>query len=140
MKRSIFGALLLAAALPAQAAFTINCKTTVEFGKELPLPVQWTWDGTELRGALSTPAQELETMSVKPTLFEIFKHSLRVPTTNFSFVVSVRPDDIRITQTFAVYTEGERVWMDVTTAMVRPQGLVLSAAMSTYHNCAVKET
>lgn len=112
----------------------------MEHGKDLPLPVQWTWDGTDLRGALSTREQALETMSVKPQLFEIFKHSVRVPTTNFSFIVAERPDGIRISQTFAVYTEGKRLWMDVTTAMVRPQGLVLSVAMSTYRDCTIKES
>lgn len=142
MKVSVIGVLLLGAVTmaPAQAAFTINCKTMVdESGMAAPLPAKWVWDGAELRVTLTTPARELQTSDIKPALFQKFDVPLQVPVTSYAFVMSVRPDNIRISQTFLVSKGKEPLSMSVVTAMVLPQGHVMHAIEHVYRDCSLKE-
>lgn len=143
MKSHVISLLFVTAlvAAPAQAAFVLNCKSKINpFGREITSPVQWAWDGVDLRVIATSHDQELKAGTLKPLQFERIKVPGTTPGVSYSFVVVTPANGIRVTQTLYVYGNGKSLAMAEITGMVSGQGLIIDATRTEYRGCSVKES
>lgn len=143
MKKSVIGALFLAAAItsPAYAAFDIECKIQVyETGKEDARPIRFHWDGAEMTTTYTTWEKERKTTSFKPVHF-VQRDATSVVSTNYGFVVSVNPNGDRISRTYQVFErDNKQLAAKVVWSLVTPEGVALAPTVNDYRNCTWKKS
>ncbi|WP_152385732.1 hypothetical protein [Achromobacter sp. GbtcB20] len=125
---------------PASAAFIIECQTTVYGSKELPHPIQWKWDGVELRTSYKHVNPEI-VFELAPVHFQervidrdgLASHGLKA--TLYTFVMSVERNGDRMSRSFMVMEANSKVSLLESSGFVSEAGGLLSVKETTYRDC-----
>ncbi|MGE8705368.1 MAG: hypothetical protein ACN6O5_22030 [Achromobacter sp.] len=138
MKKLVIGTLVMSAAVvtPVHAKFTIECKTwTDASGKEVPRPVEWRWDGVELRTTTVNADQEVDTHDVTPVHFVRRNLGHDDHSAYYAFVLSVGKDGDRLSRTIHVFTYAERTFAFDHLATITKEGALIRPIESGHSDC-----
>ena len=144
MKKSVISALLSTGLCAAQAhaAFVIDCKLTVYGpGNERPDPVQWQWDGTELRTHYTAPQGD-KIFNLTPVHFEernvdvngLSQHGNKA--TLYAFVFEEGGNGDRHARTFFVTESRSAISVKEMSGFTSRAGALLTTTEISYSDCA----